>query len=43
MLALKKYNNDELIKYFIKVLEMLKNPMLDEKDLQNFLSLIKIE
>ena len=33
MVALKKHNNDDLIKYLLNVLEMLKNPMMEEKDI----------
>ena len=33
MVALMKHNNDDLIKYLLNVLEMLKNPMMEEKDI----------
>ena len=42
MVALKKLDNDALIKYFLKVLEMLKNPMHEDKDLKKLLSLFKV-
>ena len=43
MVALKKYDNDMLIKYLLEVLEKLKNSILEEKDLKKFSSLLKIE
>jgi hypothetical protein len=33
VVALKKHNNDDLIKYLLNVLEMLKNPMIEEKEI----------
>ena len=42
MIALKKYDNDKLIKYFLNVIEMLKNPMMEEKDLKKLISLLNI-
>ena len=39
MLALKKHDNQNLIEYFLKVLEMIKNPFLEEKDFRKLLSL----
>ena len=33
MVALKKHNNDDLIKYLLNVLKLLKNPILEGKDL----------
>ena len=33
MVALKQHENDDLIKYLLNVLEMLKNPMMEEKDI----------
>ncbi len=33
MVALKQHENDDLIKYLLNVLEMLKNPMMEEKDM----------
>ena len=33
MVALKKHDNDNLVKYLLEVREFLKHPMLEEKDL----------
>ena len=43
MVALKKHENDYLLKYLLKVLEMLKNPMLEKKDLKKLLNLLKYQ
>ena len=43
LVALKKHENDYLLKYLLKVLEMLKNPMLEKKDLKKLLNLLKYQ
>ena len=43
MVALKKHDNDYLINYLLKILELLKKPMLDEKDLVKLLNLFENE
>ncbi len=41
MVLLKILNNDELIKYLLKILDLLKKPFLEEKNLKNLLNLFK--
>ena len=43
MVALKKHDNDNLIKYLHEVLEMLIKPTFEEKELKKLQSLFKIE
>ena len=43
MIALKKHDNDNLIKYLHEILEMSKKPSLEEKELKKLQSLLKIE
>ena len=43
MVNLKKHDNDNLIKYLLDVLEMLKNPMMEEKDLGKLSGMFNIE
>jgi len=43
MIALKKHNNDDLIKYLLNVLEMLKSSMMEEKDFRKLLILFNPE
>jgi hypothetical protein len=43
LVLLKKYNNDELIKYLLQILELLKKPFLDEKELKKLINLFTNE
>ena len=43
MLLFKRYDNDYLIKYFLKVFEMLKMPIFENKDLKKLINLFEIE
>ena len=38
MALLKKHDNDELIKHLLKILDLLKKPILDEKKLKKLLN-----
>ncbi len=38
MALLKKYDNDELIKHLLKIIDLLKKPILDEKELKKLLN-----
>jgi len=40
LVLIKKHNIDELIKYLLKILELLKKPFLDEKELQKIMNLL---
>ena len=39
LVFVKKHTNDELIKYLLQILQLLKKPILDEKKLKKLLSL----
>ena len=39
MVVVKIHNNDELIKYLLQILDLLKKPFLDEKKLKKLLNL----
>ena len=39
MFLVKIYNNDELIKYLLEILDLLKKPFLDENKLKKLLNL----
>ena len=43
LVLLKKYNNDELIKYLLQIIDLLKKPFLDEKELKKLLNLLTNE
>ena len=41
MVVVKIHNNDELIKYLLQILDLLKKPFLEEKNLKNLMNLFK--
>jgi hypothetical protein len=43
MCDLKTYDNEKLIDYFLKVLEMIKNPFLVEKEFRKLMTLFNNE
>ena len=43
MMNLKKHENDKLMEYLLNVIEMLKNTILEEKDLTKLLNLLQIK
>ena len=42
MINKKGYSSEMVVKYFMKVLEMLKTPLLEAHHLQNYLGLLKV-
>jgi hypothetical protein len=40
---LKEYNNDDLIKFLLNVLKMIKKPMMEEKDISKLKSMFNFE
>ena len=42
MARLKKHDNDELIKHLLKILDLLKKPIIDEKELKKLIDLLTI-
>ena len=42
MVGLRRYDNDQLIRYLLNVLEMINQPMLEEKALKKLISLFGI-
>ena len=42
MVGLRRYDNDQLIRYLLNVLEMINQPMLEEKALKKLKSLFGI-
>ena len=41
LVFVKKHTNDELIKYLLQILDLLKKPFLDEEKLKKLLNLLK--